>query len=367
MSTAIKAIRKFDSSRLPSRYGWVTALLAAYGLVGAWWLFRLVIAGPCDGGCVAGIMAQIVRMATPVALAALGGVICARAGVVDVGIEGKMLAAAMFAYTVNGFAFQGLQGSLDAASAGNLSRLLALAAGVLSAVILAGLHASMSFRYKTNPIVAGMAINVLAIGVTGLCYYLFLSENLPAGPGAFPAIKIALLSDIPILGQIFFQQQPLTYILLITVFFIYYVFFYTPWGLRTRAVGENPKAAHTLGIDVNKIRWVNMLAGGVAAGLGGAWFTLEAAEVFRPLMTNGLGFIALAVMVFGKWNPFGVLLGALIFGLGSSAPAMAGIYRPDLSLPLPQVLLYLLAIAITTAIVTSIAPRKAGGGPYDHQ
>jgi simple sugar transport system permease protein len=347
------------------RRSFVTLLLSAFGLVASWALLNLVIDWQCDGKCVTDTLAQTLRVATPIAFAAFCGVLCERAGVVDIGIEGKMLMSAMVAYGVNLFGFQLFQDGMGPAAAGNLSRWLAVVAAVAVAILLGGLHAVVSIRFKSDQIISGTVINILAIGVTGYMYRSFLSENLPAGPGTFPLASLPLLSQIPVLGPIFFQQKPLTYIMLLLAFGITWMLFYTQWGLRVRAVGEHPRAADTLGVDVLRTRYINTLAGGAVAGLGGAWFTLEAVDVFSPLMTNGLGFIGLAAMIFGKWNPFGALIGALIFGLGSSVTATISIFRSDIPSQIPQMLPYLLTIIVLTGVVGRAVAPAADGQPYE--
>jgi simple sugar transport system permease protein len=343
----------------------LTWLFSLIGLVAAWALLNLVIGGKCDQRCVVDTLAQTLRVATPIAFAALCGVICERAGVVDIGIEGKMLMAAMVAYAVNLFAFQGLQGVLGPAAAGNASRWLALLLALAAALLLAMLHSVVSIRFKADQIISGTVINILAIGVTGYCYRQFLAENLPAGPGTFPKLPIPFLADLPIIGPILFNQQPLTYVMMILVVVLNYVLFFTPWGLRTRAVGEHPRAADTLGINVYFTRYANVWIGGLIAGLGGAWFTLEAVDVFNPLMTNGLGFIGLAAMIFGKWSPFGALIGALIFGMGTSVTTTVSIYRPDIPSQIPQMLPYILTILVLTGVVGRAVPPAADGQAYE--
>ncbi|RPI33973.1 MAG: ABC transporter permease [Chloroflexota bacterium] len=367
MSAITDFIRNTRRSGLGRGTFWVTALFALFALIASWFLLNLVIGGKCGSACVVGTLSQMIRLATPIAFAALCGVMCERAGVVDIGIEGKMLMAAMVAYGVNLFTYQMLLGMTDPATAATISRVLALVLSLAGALLLQILHAVVSIQLKTNQIISGTVINILAIGLTGFVYRQFLAENLPAGPGTFPIIRIPLLQDIPVLGPIFFQQKPLTYIMIILVFVIHYMLFYTPWGLRVRAVGEHPRAADTLGIDVYRVRYVNVLVGGLIAGLGGAWFTLEAVDVFNPLMTNGLGFIGLAAMIFGKWNPFGALIGALIFGLGSSATSTVSIFRPDIPSQIPQMLPYLLTIVVLTGVVGRATPPAADGEPYDKQ
>jgi general nucleoside transport system permease protein len=340
---------------------------AVFGLVAAWGLLNMVIGGKCDGNCVTGTLAQMLRVATPIAFAAFCGVMCERSGVTDIGIEGKMLTAAMVCYAANLFVFQALKDSVGTVAAGDISRWIALLAGLISAVLLAWLHGVVSIRFKADQIISGTVINILAIGVTGYMYRQFLSENLPAGPGTFPIINIPLLSQIPVVGPILFQQKPLTYLMLILTGVIHFVLFSTKWGLRMRAVGEHPRAADTLGIDVLRTRYISVLIGGLIAGLGGAWFTLEAVDVFSPSMTNGLGFIGLAAMIFGKWSPIGALLGAFIFGLGSSVTSTVSIFRPDIPSQIPQMLPYLLTIIVLTGVVGRATPPAADGTPYEKQ
>ncbi len=346
---------------------WTTWLIGFVGLFLVWLILNLIIDWQCGWTCIFSTLSQALRTATPIAFAAFCGVMCERAGVTDIGIEGKMLMSAMTAYAVNLFVFQWLNTIMPVQEAANLSRALALIAAVLAALPLAALHAGLSINIKTDQIISGTVINILAIGVTGYFYRQFLSTNLPAGPGTFPLINIPGLAGIPILGQVavIFQQKPLTYAMLLALVAIQYVLFFTPWGLRTRAVGEHPRAADTLGINVYKVRWINVLIGGALAGLGGAWFTLESVDVFSPLMTNGAGFIGLAAMIFGKWTPLGALIGALIFGLGESVTTTLGIFRPDIPSQIPQMLPYILTIIVLTGVIGRASAPAADGKPYD--
>ena len=364
MSTSLKTIPKNGRKRWQESR-WTSWLIGGFGLLAGWVLLNLVISGKCEGACVINTLSQTLRTATPIAFAAFCGVMCERAGVTDIGIEGKMLMSAMVGYAVNLFVFQWLQTFMPVQNAANLSRALALVAAVLAALPLSALHAALSINVKTDQIISGTVINILAIGLTGYFYRQFLSTNLPAGPGTFPFYNVPGLASIPIIGPIIFQQKPLTYIMLIALVLIQYVLFFTPWGLRTRAVGEHPRAADTLGINVHRMRWINVLLGGALAGLGGAWFTLEAVDVFNPLMTNGLGFIGLAAMIFGKWTPFGALIGALIFGLGESVTTTLGIFRPDIPSQIPQMLPYLLTIIVLTGVVGRASAPAADGTPYN--
>ena len=235
---------------------------------------------------------QTIRYAAPIALAAYCGLLCERAAVINIGIEGMMLMGAMVGYGVNVYAFTAMKsGGMEAATAGEISRWLALTLAVASSGLLALLHGVVSIRFKTDQIISGTVINILALGVTGYFYRQYLAQDIPPGPGTFPLFDIPLLSQIPVIGAIVFSgQKPIVYFMMLITLVIHYVLFYTPWGLRTRAVGENPRAADTLGINVYRMRYINVLLGGLLAGFGGAWFTLEAVDVFNPMMTNGLGF-----------------------------------------------------------------------------
>jgi simple sugar transport system permease protein len=346
---------------------WVNGLLAIVALLAAFWLLNFVINGKCGSQCVVGTLSQTLRVATPIAFAALTGLLCERSGIVNIGIEGQMLMAAMVGYIVNVYVFQGLQHTISPDTAGEISRWLGVVGGVLSAVILGLLLAVVSIKYKTDQIIGGTVINILSLGITGFFYRSYLAQNVPPGPGTFPLVPIPGLSQIPFIGPILFNQKPLTYVMLLLVFFINYIIFFTPWGLRVRSVGEHPRAADTLGIDVNRTRYISVLIASIVAGLGGVWFTLEAVDVFSPGMTNGLGFIGLAAMIFGKWNPIGALLGALIFGLGTSITSTVSIFRPDIPSQIPQMLPYILTIIVLTGVVGRAVPPAAENQPYEKQ
>jgi simple sugar transport system permease protein len=257
---------------------------------------------------------------------------------------------------------------MDPSVAGDFSRWFALALAVLSSVLMALLHGVVSIRFKADQIISGTVINILALGITGYFYRQYLAQDIPPGPGTFAPFDIPLLAQIPILGTIVFSgQKPIVYFMMIVTLLIHYVLFFTPWGLRTRAVGENPRAADTLGIDVFRVRYINVLLGGALAGFAGAWFTLEAVDVFNPQMTNGLGFIGLAAMIFGNWSPFGALAGALIFGLGNTITTTISIFRPDIPSQIPQMLPYVLTILVLTGFVGRAIPPAADGQPYEKQ
>ena len=298
------------------------------------------------------MLARMVRLATPIALGALAGILCERSGVVNIAIEGLMLTGACIGFIV-------------ALASGNtwLGLLAAIAAG--GTIVM--LHALLSIRFKIDQIISGTVINILAVSVTG-----FLRANviLPMEQGqvtgaALAPIAIPLLSQIPVIGPIFFNHRPITYLMLILVPLLHILLFRTPWGLRTRAIGEHPRAADTMGIDVNRMRYMNVFYSGLMAGLAGAWFSIEATFNFDDLMTNGRGFIALAAMIFGKWTPFGALSGALIF---SSADALQiKIQGFDFALPpqFLQMLPYLITIVVLAGVIGRARAPAASGKPYE--
>ena len=199
----------------------------------------------------------------------------------------------------------------------------AILIAVLTGAALAMLLAFISIRYNVNQIVGGVVINILALGLTG---FLRSQVIVPSGYSkgtATAEIALPLLSKIPIVGDTFFTGRPIHFLMYLVVFFTWLVMFRTAWGLRVRSAGENPHAAETLGIDVVKIRYQSVLVGGLIAGLAGAWFSMESQSGFEDNMTNAMGFIALAAMIFGKWTPWGAFGGAMLFGfaraLGSRA------------------------------------------------
>lgn len=246
------------------------------------------------------LLSLSVVKATPLVLGALAGILCERSGIINIAIEGMMLMAAF-----TGFLGAVLSNSL----------LTGVVTGVLTGALLGFFLALLSIYYKVDQIIGGTVLNLMAIGLTSYFSVTIIDENNLAGIGVLPAIHIPILADIPFIGPILFDHQPITFLMLILVFVMHGALFYTPWGLRTRAVGEHPRAADTVGIRVNRMRYINTTIGGMVAGLAGAFISLEAVGSFeKGVMTNGRGFIALAVMISGNWRPINALIIALIFG-----------------------------------------------------
>jgi general nucleoside transport system permease protein len=319
------------------------------------------------------MLATTIAVATPLTLGALSGIFCERAGVVNIGIEGMMLSAAFF----------GWFGAIYFNTILKMEALPSLLFGVVIAIITGGLmgllHAVLSVTFKVDQIIGGTVINLLAIGITGfLNRQLFFEQgsifggHVPHAPGVLPRIHIPLLSDLPVVGKIF-EQQPIAIAAILLVILTHFILFYTRWGLRTRAVGEHPRAADTVGISVERMRYYNVILGGFIAGLGGAYFTLESVPSFEPLMTNGRGFIALAAMIFGNWTPFGAWAAALVFGSASALQINLQFFR---NLIPPQwaflqqssvvgLVPYILTMLILTGIIGRTSAPAADGVPYE--
>ncbi|MDI6769482.1 MAG: ABC transporter permease [Anaerolineales bacterium] len=319
------------------------------------------------------MLSTTIAVATPLTLGALCGLYCERAGVVNIGIEGMMLAAAFFGWLA----------SIYMNTVFGMAPMPSLIGGVAFAILTGGLlgllHSVLSVTFKVDQIIGGTVINILAIGITGfLNRQLFFEKgsifggNVPHAPGVLPRIQIPYLADMPVVGRIF-DQQPITWAAILLVLITHYVLFYTRWGLRTRAVGEHPRAADTVGINVIRMRYANVILGGMLAGLGGAYFTLESVPSFEPLMTNGRGFISLAAMIFGNWTPFGAWSAALVFGAAQALQINLQFFRELIPpqwafLQISYVVglaPYLLTMIILTGIIGKNIPPAADGQPYE--
>jgi simple sugar transport system permease protein len=305
------------------------------------------------------VMLQVsLRLSTPVVMGALAGIWCERAGVVNIAIEGMMLTGACFGFTT----FTLLLATMDTPSA----QLVGVVVATLTGGIMAVLHAWLSITFKTNQIVSGTVINILAVGVTSFVRRDILLSS-EAARETLQSVPIGSLSEIPVLGDVLFNGRPIFYAMFVLLFATHIILFYTRWGLRTRAVGENPKAADTLGINVQRNRWINVLIGGLIAGLAGAWFSMETSGSFDDNMTSGRGFIALAAMIFGKWMPFGAFGGGLLFGFSDAL----GQRFQFLGVPVPPQFLQMVPYAITIVVLAGLVGRavgpKAAGEPYEKE
>ena len=307
------------------------------------------------------MLGSSLRLATPIVLGALAGIWCERAGVVNIAIEGMMLTGAAFGFLAFSLINPGIVA--DAQSA----LWIGVAVAVLAGGLMATLHAWLSITFKTNQIVSGTVINILAVGLTSFLRREVLLGNQDAGRETLAVIRVPLFSDIPVVGQELFTGKPIFFMMFILLVVTHVILFYTRWGLRTRSVGENPHAADTLGIHVNRTRWINVIIGGMIAGLAGAWLSLETTGTFDDNMTAGRGFIGLAAMIFGKWLPFGAFGGGLLFGFSSALETRFQI----LGVPLPpqflQMTPYIVTMVVLAGLVGRATPPKADGIPYEKE
>ncbi len=291
------------------------------------------------------------ELALPLILGALAGVLCERSGVVNVAIEGQFL-----------------MGAFGAALVGTLAT--SVWAGLISAVVggmvIAAMLAVLAIRFLVDQVVVGIVLNLFALGVTGFLYERLMQPDALKynSPPRLPSWTVPGLSDIPVVGPVLFDTNLLVWIALILVFVIHFALTRTRWGLRTRAVGEHPTAADTVGIRVRGLRYMNVLLGGVVAGVGGAYFTLVSTSAFNKNMTAGAGFIALAALIFGRWTPFGALGAALFFGF---AQKLAN-YLSAVGSPVPNQFLnmlpYIATIIAVAGLVGRVRAPAADGVPY---
>jgi ABC-type uncharacterized transport system permease subunit len=234
---------------------------------------------------------------------------------------------------------------------------------------VAGLHAILVIQFKVDQIISGVAVNIVGTGATSFISNRYMQTNLDKinNSGVFPNIPIPVLVKIPILGPILFENNIMVYLMLLLVAAIFVLLFYTRWGLRTRSVGEHPKAADTLGIKVYMTRYVNVILGGMIAGLGGAYFTIGSVGRFDKLMTAGKGFIGLAAMIFGNWNPVGALGSSLIFGFADSLQVKMQIMDIPVPTEFLQMAPYIVTIIVLAGLVGRVHPPAADGSPYVKQ
>jgi len=303
---------------------------------------------------VGGMLRVAIMRSVPIVLGAFSGILCERVGVTNIAIEGMMITGA-------------LVGSM-------FGSLFGLWTGVIAAIISGGLtgsiHAMLSIKYKVNQIISGTIINIFTVGLTSyivtkilqVAEWQYLNQS-----GFFPSYSIPLLSKIPFLGPIFFSHNMFVYAMYLLVGILTFALFHTRWGLRLRAVGEHPKAADTLGINVFRTRYLVVILGGMMAGFAGSYFSLGSLGYFEQVMSAGRGFIGLAAMIFGKWTPVGSLGAGLLFGFAESLSTNLSILR----FPIPAELLLMVPYILTMVILAGVVGRSQGpaatGVPYEKE
>jgi len=304
------------------------------------------------------LIVESFQLATPIVIGAMAGIWCERAGVFNIGLEGMMLFSACFGFTAL-FFLRPLFPNDQVV----IAQMIGVGVAMLTGLLISMLHAWLSITFGTDQTVSGTVINILAVGVTSFVRRQYLLSNTGGFP-TLPAIAIPILSQIPIIGPAFFVNKPIFLSMFVLVIGSYIVLFQTRFGLRVRAVGEHPSAADTLGISVNRIRWQSVMIGGLIAGLGGAWFSLESSGQFNDSMTSGAGFIALAAMIFGKWHPFGAFAGALLFGFASALGTRLQIMGVTVPVQFLQMVPYIVTLVVLAGLVGRAVGPKAGGIPY---
>jgi simple sugar transport system permease protein len=331
-------------------------LISLIAVLGALW-FQNETTSELESVFSVGLLAAALRFATPLAFAAMGGIFSERSGVVNIGLEGMMLAGAFFGIVVAAETGQWELGILGAMGAGGT---------------LALIHAFFCIHLRADQIISGFAINFLALGITGYLFRsLYGTRGTPELAERIPDVRLPVIRDIPFVGDIIGQMNLMIWLMFLTVILSWVVLFKTPLGLRIRSVGEHPKAADTVGISVFKIRYAAVIVSGLLAGLGGAYLSFGFGNAFNENMTAGRGYIALAAVIFGNWRPFGAFGACLLFGF-SSALALRLQGSPLLpsdfaSANLLQTLPYVLTLVALVGVIGRSRGPAAAGRPYIKQ
>lgn len=300
-----------------------------------------------------GLLQNSIGLAVPLVLGALGGILCERTGVINVAIEGQLLTGAFAAALVGTVAHN-------------------LGAGVVAAVLAGGLLslllAVFAIRYLVNQVILGVVLNVFALGLTGFAYDALMQPHQDQfnSPTTFTPVKLPLLGDIPVVGPLLFDANVLVYATYVLILVVDVALFRTRWGLRTRAVGEHPKAADTVGIKVLRTRYRNTVLGGLVAGLGGAYLTIGTVGAFGKNISSGKGFIALAAVIFGRWSPRGALGAALLFGFADALQTVLSFIGTPVAIPSAflAMLPYVATLLAVAGLVGRVRAPAADGEPY---
>ncbi len=300
---------------------------------------------------ITGLLQGALLLSVPLIFGSMAGVLSERSGVVNIAIEGQLLAGAFVS---------GVVASLTH------STFLGLVVAPLAGCLISTLLAVFAINFSIDQIILGFVLNVLVYGITDFLYKKLLipyQGTWNSGP-TLASIKIPLLWKIPVIGPILFDQTIIVYLMYAVVFFVNYSLFKTKWGLRTRAVGEHPTAADSVGIKVNRLRFMNVMIAGMVAGLGGAYFTVGGVGSFSKEMTAGKGFIALAALIFGRWTPWGAVSAALLFGFAGNLQSVLGIIGTPIPSEFMLMVPYLATVIAVTGFVGRVRAPAADGVPY---
>ena len=298
-----------------------------------------------------GLLQGAIMLSVPLIFGSMSGLLCEKSGVINIAIEGQLLFAAFVSASVASITQNPLYGLISAPIAG----------GLISLIL-----AYFSIRFQVDQVILGFVINVLVLGLTNFFYTTLLIpyEDKWNMGGSFSPIQIPLLSKLPIIGPTLFNQTIIVYLMYAFVIFIQIALFKSRWGLRTRAIGELPVAADSVGIDVNRLRFKNVMIAGLVAGTGGAYFTVGAVGPFSQNMTAGAGFIALACLIFGKWTPRGAIVAALFFGFANNLQGNLSIIGVSIPSEFMLMVPYIATIIAVSGVVGRVRAPAADGIPY---
>lgn len=328
--------------------GWLVVIVGAAFILA--FLVWAVNDRPSANLPVVALLAGGLMFATPLVFGALSGVINERAGIINIAIEGQLLFGAFLGAVVGSIFSNPWVGLIGAPIAG-------MAIGALLALF--------TIKYRADHIVVGVVLNMLALGATSFMFSTLLKADSGLNqPLKLPSLRIPFLADIPVIGPVLFDQTILVYMMYAAVVILQFMLFSSRWGLRLRAVGEKPQAADTVGIEVNKIRWHAVLLGGAVAGMGGAVFTIGQGLTFSKNMAAGNGFIALAAMILGRWNPKGALMAALLFGFATNLGAIMQSVGSPVPAEYMLMIPYVVTILAVAGFVGAVKPPAAEGKPY---
>jgi len=298
-----------------------------------------------------GLLQGAIMLSVPLIFGSMSGLLCEKSGVINIAIEGQLLFAAFVSAVVASITHNAFYGLISAPIAGALISLIL---------------AYFSIRFQVDQVILGFVINVLVLGLTNFFYTTLLIpyEDKWNMGGSFSPIQIPVLSKLPIIGPTLFNQTIIVYLMYAFVIFIQIALFKTRWGLRTRAIGELPVAADSVGIDVNRLRFKNVMLAGLVAGTGGAYFTVGAVGPFSQNMTAGAGFIALACLIFGKWTPRGAIVAALFFGFANNLQGNLSIIGVSIPSEFMLMVPYIATIIAVSGVVGRVRAPAADGIPY---
>jgi len=298
-----------------------------------------------------GLLQGAIMLSVPLIFGSMSGLLCEKSGVINIAIEGQLLFAAFVSAVVASITQNALYGLISAPIAGALISLIL---------------AYFSIRFQVDQVILGFVINVLVLGLTNFFYTTLLIpyEDKWNMGGSFSPIQIPILSKLPIIGPTLFNQTIIVYLMYAFVIFIQIALFKSRWGLRTRAIGELPVAADSVGIDVNRLRFRNVMLAGLVAGTGGAYFTVGAVGPFSQNMTAGAGFIALACLIFGKWTPRGAIIAALFFGFANNLQGNLSIIGVSIPSEFMLMVPYIATIIAVSGVVGRVRAPAADGIPY---